>query len=61
MIRKMKKVLKNVFSWIGLGLLAIVVFPAMIIHTAYQVWFWKKSILDTGGRPEKLLDENCDD
>lgn len=45
-LKEMKKALKNVFSWIGLSLLAIVVFPAMVVHSAYQVWYFKNYLLN---------------
>jgi hypothetical protein len=36
---------KKVFSTIGLLLLAVVVYPAMVIHTAYKVWYFKHYLL----------------
>jgi hypothetical protein len=40
------KEIKKIFSTIGLILLAIVVYPAMIIHNAYQVWYFKNYLLN---------------
>lgn len=42
----MKKVFTNILCFI----ICILVLPSMIIHTAYRIWYFKKFILETGGK-----------
>lgn len=50
------KTIKNIIGWVALIILTPILVPAMWIHTAYKVWYFRNIVLKHSFKPVEQLD-----